>query len=50
MLYIIYITDIITDYPLRNSNLFTTIKCRTERYRCRFFPSTIALLNNGKLI
>ena len=38
------------DYPLRNSNLFTTIKCRTERYRCSFFPSTIALLNNGKLI
>lgn len=36
------------DYELRNSNTLTTIKCRTERYRCSFFPRTVVLLNNIK--
>ena len=34
------------EYQLRNSNTLTLIKCRTERYRLSFFPSTVALYNN----
>ena len=37
------------DYELRNSDTLT-IKCRTERYRRSFFPSTVAVLNNNTLI
>ena len=35
------------EYQLRNSNTLTLIKCRTERYRRSFFPSTVALYNNS---
>ena len=35
------------DYELRNSDTLTTIKCRTERYRHSFFPSTVAVLNSN---
>ena len=38
------------DYELRSSDTLTTIKCRTERYRCSLFPSTVAVLDNNKLI
>ena len=39
------------DYNLRKSNYnaLTTIKCRTERYRCSFFLSTVTLFNNSSI-
>ena len=37
------------DYNLRKSNALTTIKCRTERYRRSFFPSTVTLFNNSSI-
>ena len=37
------------DYNLRKPNALTTIKCRTERYRRSFFPSTVTLFNNSNI-
>jgi hypothetical protein len=42
--------DTCYDYNLRNSNALTTIKCRTERYRRSFFPSTVAIFNDNSNI
>ena len=37
------------DYNLSKPYALTTIKCRMERYRCSFFPSTVTLFNNGSI-
>ena len=37
------------DYNLRKLYTLTKIKCRTERYRRSFFPSTVTLINNGSI-
>ena len=37
------------NYNLRKPNALTTIKCRTERYRRSFFPSTVTLFNNSNI-
>ena len=39
------ISTIAHDYSLRNSNSWTSFKCRTERFRRSFFPSTILMAN-----
>ena len=38
-----------SDYNLRKPYTLTTIKCRTERYRRSFFPSTVTVFNNGSI-
>ena len=39
------IRSIAHDYTLRNSNSWTSFKCKTERFRRSFFPSTILMAN-----
>ena len=39
------IRSIAHDYSLRNSNSWTSFKCKTERFRRSFFPSTVLMAN-----
>ena len=39
------IRSIAHDYSLRNSNSWTYFKCKTERFRRSFFPSTLLMAN-----
>ena len=39
------IRSIAHDYSLRNSNSWTSFKCKTERFRQSFFPSTVLMAN-----
>ena len=39
------IRTIAHDYSLRNSNSWTSFKCKTERFRRSFFPSGILIAN-----
>ena len=39
------IRSIAHDYSLRNSKSWTSFKCKTERFRRSFFPSTVLMAN-----